>query len=154
MAKATYTLINALRKSAEGLEQGSRYEWGHMGACNCGSLVQEISQLSKAEIHRYAMQKYGDWTEQSMDYCPQSTFPIDLLISELLAVGLEISDIKNLERLSDLQVLRQLPKHNRFLLRNKREHVIIYMKAWAQLLEEELLSKMQTPLPKAEMLAV
>ena len=40
MAKATPVLIEALRKTAKKLEKGARYQWGHMGCCNCGNLAQ------------------------------------------------------------------------------------------------------------------
>ncbi len=144
MAKANLKLVDALRKAAKNLENGAPYQWGHMGACNCGNLAQVITKLSKAEIHAYAMQSYGDWTEQSAEFCSTSGMHIDLIISEMTSVGLDIQDIANLERLSDKTVLACLPFEQRNLIHNRREDVILYMRTWADLLEKELLSKVDS----------
>lgn len=142
MAQPTPFLINALRKTARKLIQGAPYQWGHMGSCNCGNLAQEITQLSKAEIHEYALQtRFGDWSEQTAEFCPTSNLPIDLVISEMLNVGLTRTDLKNLERLTDKQVLKKLPDNERCLKHNKRDDVVKYMYAWADLLEETLLTE-------------
>ena len=68
--------------------------------------------------------------------------PIDLLISEMISAGLQLEDLKHLEKLDDRQVLLRLPR-NRFLKHNSREDVVDYMNAWADLLEEKLLEKIQ-----------
>jgi hypothetical protein len=67
MAKASLELIEALRKTANKLTNSNNYQWGHMGACNCGFLAQEVTQFRKEEIHARAMQRYGDWSEQLND---------------------------------------------------------------------------------------
>ena len=36
MATANPELIAALERTASKLQQGASYQWGHMGACNCG----------------------------------------------------------------------------------------------------------------------
>jgi len=138
MAKASYELINALRNTASKLEKGALYQWGHMGACNCGNLVQEISNLSKDEIHEYAMRKKGDWTEQVNDYCPQSGMHMDLLIQVLVDAGLDLDDLRHLEKLSDKRVLRALPNGFGYLAYNNRDNVVLYLKTWAKLLEDEM----------------
>ncbi|MFC2186075.1 hypothetical protein ACFCT7_02075 [Fulvivirgaceae bacterium LMO-SS25] len=140
MAKANPELIAALRRAASKLSKGAPYQWGHMGSCNCGNLAQELTGLSKGEIHAYALRKYGDWTEQSMDYCVGSEMPMDLLISELLENGLSIEDLRNLEKLEDHDVLQNLPGGKRHLQHNKREDVVVYMQSWADLLEQKYLS--------------
>ena len=145
MAKATPKLINALRNAAYKINSGAPYQWGHMGSCNCGHLAQEITSLSKGEIHEYAMRKSGDWNDQVMDYCSESSMPMDLLISELLQAGLTIEDLKNLEKLSDPEILRQIPADHKPLLKNKKDHVVLYMKTWANLLEEQWASGVATP---------
>jgi hypothetical protein len=88
MARVTIELIQILRNTAHTLAQSRSYQWGHMGACNCGFLAQEITRLRKDEIHSRAMQRYGDWAEQLNDYCPTSGLPMDALISEMLALVL------------------------------------------------------------------
>ncbi|AUD05307.1 hypothetical protein [Spirosoma pollinicola] len=145
MARPTPELIYALRQTASNLQHGAPYQWGHMGGCNCGNLAQELTKLDKDQIHRYAMQRHGDWNEQAEDYCETSQMPIDLLINELLNAGLMLEDLKHLERLDDRAVLLRFPVGQRFLKHNVREDVIAYMNAWAELLEEQLLEKITLP---------
>jgi hypothetical protein len=140
MARASIELIEIIRKTANKLEQSQHYQWGHMGACNCGFLAQEITHLRKDEIHTRAMQGYGDWSEQLNDYCPTSGLPMDDLISEMIAFGFDSEDLKNLERLSDKRVLQQIPFEERNLHHNRKLDVVKYMRTWATLLEEELIS--------------
>ncbi len=145
MAKASLELIRTIRTAALKLEASPSYQWGHMGVCNCGFLAQEVTKLSKEEIHRRAMMRYGDWNEQLNDYCPTSGLPMDETISELIAFGFDSDDLKHLERLSDQQVLLTLPFAERNLHFNTKSHVVKYMKAWSNLLEEELLKNIQIP---------
>jgi hypothetical protein len=141
MARASVHLIAALRKTANTIESSSNYQWGHMGACNCGFLAQEISHLRKDEIHARAMQGHGDWSEQLNDYCPTSGLPMDSLISEMIAFGFDSDDLKHLERLSDKKILQTLPMEERFLKHNMKADVIKYIRSWANMLEGELLSE-------------
>ena len=60
MAQAKVEIIDALRRTAKKLSSGNEYMWGHMGSCNCGNLVQEVTKRTKAEIHAYAMQGNGE----------------------------------------------------------------------------------------------
>lgn len=143
MARPTPELINALRRTALKLQNGASYQWGHMGGCNCGNLAQELTSLNKDDIHRYAMQRYGDWNEQIDDYCPTSQMPLDLLINQMIIAGLMLEDLKHLEKLDDRQILLRLPLNKRYLKHNIREDVILYMNAWADMLEEQLLQKIQ-----------
>lgn len=137
MAKANPRLIEAIEKTVLKLSSGASYQWGHMGACNCGNLAQELTHFSKAEIHQYAMQKHGDWNEQILDYCPGSGFPIDLMISKMLNFGLTLDDLANLEKLSDQTILSRIPKERRDQInKNSREDVILYMQTWTKILRE------------------
>jgi hypothetical protein len=147
MAKESVELISAIRRAANRLEQSNHYQWGHMGACNCGFLAQEITRLRKEDIHRRAMMGHGDWTEQLNDYCPTSGLPMDDLISELLAAGLSTDDLKHLERLSDPLVLRamQSVKPNSQPHHNRKSDVSLYMHTWANVLEAKLIDKIQLP---------
>lgn len=138
MAKANPNLIFKLRKTVEKLKKGAPYQWGHMGACNCGNLAQEIIQISKAEIHRLAMQRSGDWSEQLVDYCPSSGMPMDLMISKLLDAGLDRDDLIHLEKLSDPEILSNIPKERRDkMAKNQLEDVILYLETWTQILETQ-----------------
>lgn len=141
MAKARLEIIEVLRKTADQVNSSSSYQWGHMGSCNCGFLAQEITQYSSADIHKRAMQKHGDWNEQLNDYCPTSGLLMDDLITTMLSFGFDSEDLKNLEKLSDTNVLRRLPLEKRYLTQNNKKDVVLYLQAWADYLEEKLLSQ-------------
>ncbi|MCA9665654.1 MAG: hypothetical protein KC503_08700 [Myxococcales bacterium] len=134
-------LINALRTTAARLSRGARYQWTHMGACNCGHLAQTVTKRSRAEIHEAALEKAGDWGEQVIDHCPQSGYPIDHIITALLALGLTRADLAALERLADPAIRRRIDlaalglDSLEQLSHRRREHVVAYMNAWADLLE-------------------
>ena len=139
MAQPTLPVIQALRDTASRLTTQAPYQWGHMGSCNCGHLAQTITQLTKAEIHTRAMQRYGDWERQIVDYCPTSGLPIDQTIDEMLALGFSRSDLSHLERLSDPSILAAIPFERRNMLRhNQRDDVVLYLHTWADLLENYL----------------
>jgi hypothetical protein len=146
MAHANPELIQALRRTAQ-KSIGNPYQWGHMGSCNCGNLAQELTQLSKAQIHEFAMQGRGDWREQVEEFCPTSGLPMDLLIADMLNHGLTTSDLQNLERLSDKKVLARIPLERRDKMRhNYRDDVMLYLNEWANQLEEELLPNIKLDL--------
>lgn len=113
--------------------------------CNCGFLAQEVTKLNKEEIHRRAMMRHGDWTEQLNDYCPTSGLPMDETISELIAFGFDSGDLKHLEHLSDQTVLLTIPFVERNLHFNVKEDVVKYMKVWANVLEDALIKTVTIP---------
>jgi len=131
--------IQILRSTAARLAASEHYAWGHMGSCNCGHLAQEITQLSKVDIHAFAMQRYGDWSTQVREYCVDSGLPIDWIIEQLLQEGFTTRELHELEGLEQDQVLKYLAGGKRWLARNKREDVVAYLDAWANMLEAELL---------------
>ena len=139
MAKPTIELIAALRETAVRLHNGAYYAWGHHGACNCGNLVQVITNLTKEEILRYAHTDIGEWTEITEDFCPVTNAPLTLLITHLEEIGLNPTDIHNIEYLADKEVLQKLPGGFRWLKHNKREDAIEYFETFANLLEENLI---------------
>ncbi len=139
MARPSLTLIKAIRQTIKNLEEGNHYEWGHMGACNCGNLAQVLTRLSKGQIHEYAMKGHGDWADQVNSYCPTSRLPMDLLISEMIAAGLSLEDLINLERLRDKEILVNIPMEKRDGLRhNDLSDLVTYLRAWVQVLENKL----------------
>ena len=138
MARASHSLIVALRKTAWVLRTSVDYQWGHRGACNCGHLAQTLTSLTKGQIHAAAIERGRDWGELVIDYCPTSGLPIDYIISSMLDAGLTRQELKALEDLSDRSVLSRLPEGRRYLRHNVREDVIIYMNLWADLIEEQL----------------
>jgi hypothetical protein len=146
MAAPDSTLIRMLRESASRLSVTSSYQWGHMGMCNCGHLVQTLTGLTASEIHSSAMQRHGDWEAQADDYCPTSGLLIDHILAAMMELGLDRNDIRNLEKLSDPAVLLRLPRHVRH---NVRDDVVLYMRGWADLLEEQLAGQDQLALADA-----
>jgi hypothetical protein len=145
MAKPSLELIQVIRRAARKLETSPNYQWGHMGACNCGFLAQEVTQLTKEEIHRRAMLGQGDWSEQLNDYCPANGLPFDDVISKLIGLGFDTTDLQHLERLSNPAILRALPPEKRNLMYNMRADVVLYMKMWAEQLEDELVKNITIP---------
>lgn len=145
MARPTPELIDALRRTARNVAEGAPYQWGHMGSCNCGNLAQELTRMTKDQIHQYAMQRYGDWNEQVADYCDTSQLPFDIIINQMLQAGLSLEDLKHLEKLDDRDVLHRFPVEQRFLKHNRRDDVVTYLNEWANLLEERLLARIKLP---------
>ena len=143
MATASIELISALRETAARLRNGAHYAWGHHGACNCGNLLQTVTQLSEGEILRYAHTAKGEWTELAADFCPVTNAPLTLVITRLEEIGLTPTDIHHIEYLTDKEVLQQLPGGFRWLKRNRRQDAIIYFDTFANLLEDKFLASIQ-----------
>lgn len=137
MARPTIQLVQALRSTAARLEDGeSAYKWSHFGQCNCGNLAQTITSLTPEQVYRAAFERAGDWGQQALEFCPTSGYPIDFVLAQLFAIGVESEDVRHLERLSDAHVLKQLGVQE--LAHNRRENVVAYMRAWADMLEAAL----------------
>ncbi len=145
MARANLTLIEAIKIAANKIEQGENYQWGHMGGCNCGHLAQELTPFSKREIHEYAMRKSGDWTDQVNDYCGMTDMPMDEIISSMMEAGLERQDMIELERLNNSEVRKALGVKGINLKHNIKADVVLYMRAWAAILEEKLVEQIALP---------
>ena len=129
-------LAEALRITSRRLSSGDRYRWTHMGACNCGHLAQTVTLTPPEELHRIALERAGDWSEQTREYCPTSGYPLDHVISALLSLGASLSELRDLERLTDPKVLKRIPAERRRRLDHReRDDVILYMETWASLLE-------------------
>jgi len=120
MAIPNPELINALRATVRKLSSSDNYQWGHMGSCNCGHLAQELTNFSKAEIHAFAMERYGDWSQQTKDFCPDSKLTIDLILQTMFNAGLSKSDIRHLEKLSDNKIVNSLPENSPFSISKLR----------------------------------
>ncbi|MEJ8801782.1 hypothetical protein [Pontibacter sp. H249] len=139
MARSSIKTIRILRETAGRIASGAPYQWGHMGSCNCGHLAQTITTHSKGDIHKAAMTRYGDWAEQLRDYCPESGLPLDVVIDRMLETGFTRNDLAHLERLSDPDVLSTISPTPKALRHNVRDDVVLYLNAWANLLEKQLL---------------
>ena len=138
MAKSNPELIDALRATAQRLKEGAHYEWGHMGRCNCGHLLQTITNLTAHEIVQTAEHHLDEWTEHAKDYCEGTGHPLDTLFLTLQEMGFDYQDVIHLENLSDQRVLQQLHGERRYLRRNCVDDVTLYMHTLANLLEAEM----------------
>ncbi len=141
MAFANQSLISALRKTAERLKNGNTYAWGNHGSCNCGNLLQAVTQMTSSEILSCAHTGIGEWTELAEEYCSVSNIPAYSLIAHLEKIGLTPTDIHNMEYLEDRKVLDALPGGFRWLKKNQREDVIVYFETFAALLEQNLIRR-------------
>ncbi len=142
MAKSSSELVNALRETAHRLHSGVTYEWGHMGRCNCGHLVQTITDMTDLEIAQSVDFDLNEWTEYAKDYCDGTGHKVDDLFGTLHNVGFYYYDVIHLENLSNKAVLDRLntddsrrPTH---LRRNDVHDVTQYMMTLADMLEEEM----------------
>jgi hypothetical protein len=153
MAIPSIKIIEALRFTAKQLENGSRYEWGHMGSCNCGNLAQTVTSFSRAEIQKFALEKRGDWNEQLVDYCPTSGLPMDLVIEKMIDFGFSKQDLRHLEWLSDTEIVKTALKNSSLthLSRNSKSDTILYMKTWANLLEDQLIDSIKLDIVQEEL---
>ena len=136
------SLAEALRVTASRISDGDRYKWTHMGACNCGHLAQTVTFNTPEELHTLALQRAGDWSEQTREYCPTSGYPLDFVISALIELGASLQELRDLERLNDPRVLKRIPTERRRNLNHRsREDVVLYMETWADQLEEQQVMK-------------
>lgn len=149
MGRPTHELVEALRSTAQRLRTGVPYRWTHQGACNCGHLAQTVTRLSKAELHRIALEKAGDWAEHAIDYCPDSGYPLDHVIEKILGLGLTTDDIVHLERLSDPAVVAAARLQGRDLDYRSRDDVVWYLECWSRLLNAKLVPQAPSPAPTA-----
>ena len=139
MAIPNLSLIAAIRRTAQNLQQGASYQWGHMGQCNCGNLAQELIHMTQAEIHSHALAtREGDWSEQTDAYCSQSSLPMDIMITKMLESGLSQADLHHLEKLSDKEVLMQMATFKPYPRHNVREDTVSYLETWATVLENKI----------------
>ena len=156
MAIPSLKIIDALRKTVNQLQNGSRYEWGHMGSCNCGNLAQTVTSFTRAEIQKHALEKRGDWSEQLIDYCPTSGFPMDLIIEKMIDFGFSKQDLRHLEWLSDTEIVAEVLKNSNIshLSRNSKSDTILYMKTWANLLEDKLIAPIKLNINQEELVKI
>lgn len=182
MALPTARLVLALRETAARLRLADAvYKWSHFGHCNCGHLAQTITRRSAREIYEAAFVRTGDWGQQARDLelpdygdrpaidegafehestelCSATGSPLEQVLAEMYAVGLDRQDIDHLEDLSDGEVLRFMGASTTGLVRHAREDVVRYLDAWAALLERRLSrlerARLAAVAPAAEAVAV
>lgn len=125
-------LIDALRTTAARVRSGAHYEWGHAGACNCGHLAQTVTHRTAPQIYRDVG---GEWSEHLRDHCPITGQAVDDVAAQMIRFGFTPSELADLERLENPQVLARIPDR-RELQRNDRQDLVLYLETWASLLED------------------
>lgn len=130
-------IIQLLRTTATRLDNGARYEWGHMGRCNCGHLVQTLTELSDRQIAESVDHQLDEWSEHAKTYCAQTGSLVDDLFAALANVGFSHRDVIALENLTDPRVLKLLNSQGQRLRRNHAPDVALYMRTLAEVIEEE-----------------
>ena len=135
--KAKRFLIDALRQTSNRLlDDQVEYQWGHMGQCNAGHLIQTLTGLSSFEIVESIDFQLDEWSEHAIDYCSNTGCKVDDIFLTIEKHGMTHEDIVKLENLSDRKVLNNLDGGFRHLERNNRNDVIDYMNSFADLLEK------------------
>ena len=130
-------LIDALRQTSNRLlDDQVEYQWGHMGQCNAGHLIQTLTGLSSFEIVESIDFQLDEWSEHAIDYCSNTGCKVDDIFLTIKKHGMTHEDIVKLENLSDRKVLNNLDGGFRHLERNNRNDVIDYMNSFADLLEK------------------
>ncbi len=82
-----------------------------------------------------AQESPGDWSEHARDYCPDSGYPLDAVITTMVKAGMNTSDIANLERLGDPNVLAYVDESLKPLDFRNKQHAVHYIRAFADMLE-------------------
>ena len=171
MARPTTQLVSLLRQTANRIADAkTRYQWSSFAHCNCGHLAQTLTGMDPSEIEQKRGAQAGDWGQQARDLaaphvrfhpdfgdrpaldegawepenigsCSVSGRPLDELFEQLYEVGLSPQDIGHLERLSDPAVRRHLGANTIRFNCFERQNVVRYMRAWASILEEQLLAE-------------
>ena len=135
--KTNRFLIDALRQTSNRLlDDQVEYQWGHMGQCNAGHLIQTLTGLSSFEIVESIDFQLDEWSEHAIDYCSNTGCKVDDIFLTIEKHGMTHEDIVKLENLSDRKVLNNLDGGFRHLERNNRNDVIDYMNSFADLLEK------------------
>lgn len=126
-------LIAALESAADALDRGERYEWGHVGRCAVGHVVQRLASMSDREIFAAFERTVGQWrehaaeyfdaavgdeplatTESQRDWCATAGTPLAEIYRLFHAAGVDSAAIGHMEFLSDPRVLAEIPPPKRW----------------------------------------
>ena len=80
----------------------------------------------------------GAWEPENIGACTVTGTPLDRVLDQLYAIGMTETDVQCLERLSDARVRRRLGANQKEYLHYERANVVAYLRAWSDLLSEEL----------------
>jgi hypothetical protein len=137
-------LIEVIKKTIHVLENDLvHYDWTEFYSCNCGVLIQQATNIRflKFRSEFTTIKGHGGlpgpWSSKAKtEFCSSTGIPTTDIFKKLKELGLNEKDIMNLEFLSNEKVRGRanLNKYDQF---HKKDVLIKYLKAWAELLEEE-----------------
>jgi len=153
-------LITAIRQAADALENGTfNYQWSKPHQCNCGVVASALLGKTPKQLNK--MIPKGDsrsWKNMVEEFCPVSGTPRRVIFQKLMDCGMTTKDMVELEALSNPKVLakcnfgKEVYTHTTGWLWWKKTHVhevvnkaqfdhkahvVIYLRAWANLLSEQ-----------------
>lgn len=134
-------LITALRTAAKAIEMETfPYKWEAQERCNCGVVVCSLLGMSpdklRSKIPHSDALKGPTWTQMAGFYCPITGIPDNELFKELYSLGLTSIEIKNLEDLSDPEILLRMKCKKENIRYDNKQDLIRYLRAWADILVE------------------
>ena len=106
-----------------------------MGRCNCGHLVQTLTDMTDVEIAQSVDYELNEWTEHAKDYCDGSGTKVQDLFDTLKKHGLTPDDMRHLEHLSDRRILSRIDRRDG-LQKNVVDDVSLYLNTMADVIEE------------------
>lgn len=80
----------------------------------------------------------GAWEPENVGACTLTGMSLDRVFATLLELGLDALDFQYLERLSDPAIRQRLGNHHTDFPHYEKQNVIDYLKAWADMLEQQL----------------
>lgn len=101
--KPTKTLIEAMLKVADGIENGTlNYNWNAYEDCNCGLIAQELLAREGRDACEMILEAIGagspGWAfAAKRDWCPQTNLPLTEVFQLLHKHGLERDDFELIE---------------------------------------------------------
>ena len=141
MAYPNPELIDALRRTADKIESGDwDNQWGNPNQCNCGLLTRSI--LGEP---LYFDERMGNWQGalrgiQEVKWmfrhpkCQSTGLSFPQIVDILNDIGLRDEDLAHLELLEEESILQAMDTSDPY--HGNDEHVVEYLRTWADMLEE------------------
>tara|TARA_B100001758_G_C18114110_1_gene455211 strand:+ start:177 stop:674 length:498 start_codon:yes stop_codon:yes gene_type:complete len=132
-------LVLVIQETISRLElEDCEYQWTNQGKCNCGHIIQTVTGKTSASIHKIALNSQGEWTDHAKNFCVSSGLHVDILIEELLKIGISLDQIPHLEYLSSPKITRYIPNKMLPLNHKSKEDFIFYLQTWKKVLKKEI----------------
>jgi hypothetical protein len=141
-------LIKVIEKTIDVLENNkTSFDWTRSSHCNCGLIAQQVCSLDEIQ-HCLISVRETLWTGRARNQCSKTGNDLHIVFKKLFDIGLTVSDIICLEKLTDKNVLSRFDKAPIFddndVLRTKtnrkindKDYLIQYLKSWREILLEE-----------------